>query len=109
MAALLEQGDWAGAERQCDQLERYCAREPLPWSGFVIARGRAFATVGRGEESDALLAAAFFSYPRRAVSPFPPTPNYFMAITIESGPTSGSTLVLMKPASRIQPVQSAPV
>ena len=54
MAALLEQGDWAGAERQCDRLERYCAREPLPWSEFVIARGRALASLGRGEQSDAL-------------------------------------------------------
>ena len=53
-AALLEQGDWAGAERQCDRLERYCAREPLPWSEFVIARGRAFARLGRGERPDTL-------------------------------------------------------
>lgn len=52
-AALLEQGDWAGAERQCDRLERYCAAEPLPWSEFVIARGRAFAGLGRGERNDA--------------------------------------------------------
>jgi tetratricopeptide (TPR) repeat protein len=54
IAALLEQGDWAGAERQCERLERYCAREPLPWSEFVIARGRAFARLGRGERNDAL-------------------------------------------------------
>jgi hypothetical protein len=54
IAALLEQRDWTGAERQCDRLERYCAREPLPWSEFVIARGRAFARLGRGERNDAL-------------------------------------------------------
>ena len=54
IAALLEQGDWAGAERQCDRLERYCAREPLPWSEFVIARSRAFVQLGRGERDDAL-------------------------------------------------------
>jgi class 3 adenylate cyclase/tetratricopeptide (TPR) repeat protein len=54
ITALLEQGDWAGAERQCDRLERYCAREPLPWSQFVIARGRAFARIGRSERDDAL-------------------------------------------------------
>ena len=53
-AVLLEQGDWTGAERQCDRLERYCAREPLPWSEFVIARGRAFARLGRGERDHAL-------------------------------------------------------
>ena len=54
MASLLEQGDWPDAERQCDRLERYCAREPLPWSEFVIARGRAFARLGRGERTDTL-------------------------------------------------------
>lgn len=35
--------------------------------------------------------------------------SYLMPITIESGPTSGSTRVDEKPASRIQPAQSAPV
>ncbi|MEP6874612.1 MAG: adenylate/guanylate cyclase domain-containing protein [Burkholderiales bacterium] len=54
MAALLEQGDWSGAERQCDRLECYCAGEPLPWSEFVISRGRAFARLGRGERCDTL-------------------------------------------------------
>ena len=56
IAVMLEQGDWAGAERQCDRLERYCAREPLPWSDFIIARGRAFARLGRGERDVALRA-----------------------------------------------------
>jgi hypothetical protein len=32
-----------------------------------------------------------------------------MPIAMESGPTSGSTRVTEKPASFIQPVQSAPV
>jgi hypothetical protein len=54
IAALLEQGDWAGAERHCDRLERYCAREPLPWSEFIITQGRAIARHGRGERDDAL-------------------------------------------------------
>ena len=35
--------------------------------------------------------------------------RYLMAITIESGPTSGSTRVDEKPAAFIQPAQSAPV
>lgn len=35
--------------------------------------------------------------------------TYLIATTIESGPTRGSTRVLEKPASRIQPAQSAPV
>ena len=54
IAAMIEQGDWAGAERHCDLLERYCAREPLPWSEFVIGRCRAFARLGRGERDVAL-------------------------------------------------------
>jgi tetratricopeptide (TPR) repeat protein len=48
---MLEQGDWSGAERYCARLESYTAREPLPWSDFVIARGRALARFGRGERS----------------------------------------------------------
>ncbi len=55
----LDQGDWSGVDRQCDRLQRYCAREPLPWSELVVARGRALALFGRGERSrglrDALL------------------------------------------------------
>ena len=35
--------------------------------------------------------------------------RYLMAMTIESGPTSGSTRVDEKPAAFIQPAQSAPV
>jgi class 3 adenylate cyclase/tetratricopeptide (TPR) repeat protein len=51
IAVMLEQRDWDRAERYCGQLERYTAREPLPWSEFVIARGRALARFGRGERS----------------------------------------------------------
>ena len=36
-------------------------------------------------------------------------PTYLMPTTIESGPTRCSTLVSRNPASRIQPMQSAPV
>src|SRR5947208_8273295 len=35
--------------------------------------------------------------------------SHFIATTIASGPTSGSTRVFVKPASRIHPVQSLPV
>jgi class 3 adenylate cyclase/tetratricopeptide (TPR) repeat protein len=48
---MLEEGDWNGAERYCARLESYTAREPLPWSDFVIARGRALARFGRGDRS----------------------------------------------------------
>jgi class 3 adenylate cyclase/tetratricopeptide (TPR) repeat protein len=48
---MLEQRDWSGAERYCAQLEAYTAREPLPWSDFVVARGRALARFGCGERS----------------------------------------------------------
>ena len=54
---MLEQRDWDGAERYCTQLEQYCAREPLPWSDFLVARGRALARFGRGERSPELRTA----------------------------------------------------
>jgi len=57
--SALEQEDWDGVERYCLRLERYAAREPLPWSDFVIARGRALARFGRGERSAALRATLF--------------------------------------------------
>src|SRR6516165_3739570 len=37
------------------------------------------------------------------------TGNHLIPTTIEFGPQSGSTRVSLKPASRIQPLQSAPV
>ncbi len=54
--ASIEAGDWQAAEDFCAKLERYTAGEPLPWSDFVIARGRALARFGRGER-DATLQA----------------------------------------------------
>ena len=36
-------------------------------------------------------------------------PDYLLPMTIECGPTSGTTRAVAKPASRIQPMQSAPV
>ncbi|HEX7812570.1 MAG TPA: BTAD domain-containing putative transcriptional regulator [Burkholderiales bacterium] len=50
----LELGEWAEAERYAGALERYTAREPLPWTNFVIARGRALARFGRNERGDNL-------------------------------------------------------
>jgi class 3 adenylate cyclase/tetratricopeptide (TPR) repeat protein len=40
---------WCAAERHADALENYTRHEPLAWSDFVIARGRALAAWGRGE------------------------------------------------------------
>ena len=41
--------DWCAAERYAAALEDYTRAEPLAWSDFVIARGRALAAWGRGE------------------------------------------------------------
>ena len=40
--------DWCAAERYAAALEDYTRAEPLAWSDFVIARGRALAAWGRG-------------------------------------------------------------
>ena len=47
--------DWDEASRYCDALEAYCAAEPLPWSDFIVARGRALVRHGRGEGDAELL------------------------------------------------------
>ena len=45
----------------------------------------------------------------RALCVSPATALYLIPMTMESGPTRCSTRVLVKPASFIQPMQSAPV
>jgi tetratricopeptide (TPR) repeat protein len=50
----LELGEWEEAERYACALERYTAQEPLPWTNFVIARGRALVRFGRNERGDQL-------------------------------------------------------
>jgi len=45
----LDGADWDEVLRFCDSLEAYCAAEPLPWSDFIVARGRALVRQGRGE------------------------------------------------------------
>ena len=47
MEAGLEDRDWDGVLRYADGLAAYTAGEPLPWSDFYIARGRALAAAGR--------------------------------------------------------------
>ena len=45
---------WDEVERYAMRLESYTRKEPLPWSDFIIAQGRALAAWGRGQRSDAL-------------------------------------------------------
>jgi hypothetical protein len=40
--------DWEEAERHAAALEDFVRLEPLPWTGFIIARARAFAAFGAG-------------------------------------------------------------
>jgi class 3 adenylate cyclase/tetratricopeptide (TPR) repeat protein len=52
--ACLSMRDWDAAEKQASALDAYTRSEPLPWSDFVIARGRALAAHGRSQRSDEL-------------------------------------------------------
>jgi class 3 adenylate cyclase/tetratricopeptide (TPR) repeat protein len=61
----LDLGDWDEAERYADVLEAFTRAEPLPWSDFFTARGRALAAFARGRrvetircELERLIAAA---------------------------------------------------
>jgi class 3 adenylate cyclase/tetratricopeptide (TPR) repeat protein len=54
--ASLDSREWESAERYSGALEAYTRPEPLPWSDFCIARGRALAAFGRGERCAALTA-----------------------------------------------------
>ena len=51
--AALGTSDWTAAERYAAALEDYTRAEPLAWSDFVIARGRALAAWGGGERDAA--------------------------------------------------------
>ncbi len=48
MDALLTAKDWARVERYAAALEDFTRDEPLGWTDFYIARGRALAAFGRG-------------------------------------------------------------
>jgi tetratricopeptide (TPR) repeat protein len=54
----LELGDWIEAERFAQCLEDYTNAEPLRWSSYFAARGRALAKTGRGDDATELLEAA---------------------------------------------------
>jgi tetratricopeptide (TPR) repeat protein len=49
-------GDWGEAERFAKRLEAYTREQALPWADFLIARGRALATWGRGTRTEDLVA-----------------------------------------------------
>jgi hypothetical protein len=49
-------GDWDETERYAAKLEAYTRDQPLPWSDFLIARGRTLAAWGRGIRNEAVLA-----------------------------------------------------
>ncbi len=55
--ASLGAGDWDGAERYAAALEDYTRSEPLPWTDFFMARGRALAAFGRGDRDEATTVA----------------------------------------------------
>jgi len=46
---------WDGVEKYAKMLEDYTSSEPLPWSDFFIARGRALAAFGEGKRDNDLL------------------------------------------------------
>jgi hypothetical protein len=56
MEVALDAGEWNGVERYAAALEDYARPEPLPWSDFFVARGRALATWGRGRQDKVLVA-----------------------------------------------------
>jgi hypothetical protein len=43
----LTERDWDAADAYADALERYFRAEPVAWSDFVVARGKALAEFGR--------------------------------------------------------------
>jgi tetratricopeptide (TPR) repeat protein len=57
MDASLAGGAWDEAERYAGALEDYTRPEPLPWTDFFIARGRALAAHGRGRRDQETMAA----------------------------------------------------
>ena len=55
MEVALAEGDCDGVERYAAALEDYARAEPLPWTDFFIARGRALAAHRRGKRDDATM------------------------------------------------------
>jgi len=55
MEAARRLRDWDALERYAAALEAYSRCEPVPWSDFFVARGRALAAYGRGDRGDATM------------------------------------------------------
>lgn len=55
MDAHLETQKWDEVDRYAAALDEYTRPEPLPWSDFMIRRGRALAAYGRGNCTDSTL------------------------------------------------------
>lgn len=53
MEVCLQMAEWDEVNRYAQALEEYTSAEPLPWSDFFIARGRALSAFGRGKRDDA--------------------------------------------------------
>jgi class 3 adenylate cyclase/tetratricopeptide (TPR) repeat protein len=47
--------DWDAVERHAAALEQFAQMEPLPWTAFLAARARAFASFGRGRRDTELV------------------------------------------------------
>jgi class 3 adenylate cyclase/tetratricopeptide (TPR) repeat protein len=56
MDAAANSGDWNEVERYAAALETYTQPEPLAWTSFFVARGRALAAFGRGKRDGEFLA-----------------------------------------------------
>jgi hypothetical protein len=53
--AMLVRGDWEELERFAQALDDYATAEPLSWSRFFTARGRALADFAQGRRDNALI------------------------------------------------------
>jgi class 3 adenylate cyclase/tetratricopeptide (TPR) repeat protein len=51
MEACIAAKDWANLDRYAAALERSLAEEPMPMVEFLVARGRAIAAAGRGQDA----------------------------------------------------------
>ncbi|MEK9719604.1 MAG: tetratricopeptide repeat protein, partial [Quisquiliibacterium sp.] len=52
----LERAQWPQAQRYCELLNHYAAREPVPWATLFVARGLALAQAGQGARNADLAA-----------------------------------------------------
>ena len=55
-SGVRQRREWEDAERYAQALDDFTRAEPLPWTGFYIARARALAAFGRGEHGEVRVA-----------------------------------------------------